>query len=500
MSEIKIHRSLHHNNIVGFEHFFEDSENVYITLELCSNQTLNELIRRRKRLHELEAKCYIVQIISALRYLHAHRIIHRDLKLGNLFLSAKMELKIGDFGLATKLEFDGERKRTICGTPNYIAPEILEAKQGHSYEVDIWSLGVILYTMLIGKPPFETSDVKTTYRRIRMNAYTFPDHVHISESAKDMISKILTNDPAKRPTLDELLSHDFLNNEGSIPRLLPASTLACPPSSTYIKQFQSEDMSPRRRSTARENSKLLDSEEDKRSSRPDTGKYKGPKVWVKKWVDYSSKYGLGYLLSNTSTGVFFNDSTKIVLDTDGYNFIYYERRTTDKKDIGSPHTLGDYPKDLQKKVTLLQHFRSYLNGSGKKAGTESENIGTERLNKEEEEKKGDTTEKVKKEMGEDTVYVKKWMRTRHAIMFRLSNKVVQVNFQDHTEIILSSESKVVTYVNKKGERLTYPLSTAMESSNMEMAKRLKYTKDILTHMLQSNQTNRAGTNEKTEGK
>lgn len=203
MSEIKIHRSLHHNNIVGFEHFFEDSENVYITLELCSNQTLNELIRRRKRLHELEAKCYVVQIVSALKYLHAHRIIHRDLKLGNLFLSAKMELKIGDFGLATKLEFDGERKRTICGTPNYIAPEILEAKQGHSYEVDIWSLGVILYTMLIGKPPFETSDVKTTYRRIRMNAYTFPDHVNISEAAKDMITKILTNDPAKRPTLDE---------------------------------------------------------------------------------------------------------------------------------------------------------------------------------------------------------------------------------------------------------------------------------------------------------
>jgi polo-like kinase 1 len=113
-----------------------------------------------------------------------------------------MELKIGDFGLATKLEFDGERKRTICGTPNYIAPEILEAKQGHSYEVDVWSLGVILYTMMIGKPPFETSDVKTTYRRIRMNAYTFPDHIVIPENAKDMISKILTNDPAKRPTLD----------------------------------------------------------------------------------------------------------------------------------------------------------------------------------------------------------------------------------------------------------------------------------------------------------
>lgn len=74
-----------------------------------------------------------------------------------------MEVKIGDFGLAAKLEFTGERKRTICGTPNYIAPEVLEGKKGHSFEVDLWSLGVVLYTMLVGKPPFETDHVKKTY-------------------------------------------------------------------------------------------------------------------------------------------------------------------------------------------------------------------------------------------------------------------------------------------------------------------------------------------------
>ena len=105
-------------------------------------------------------------MISALKYLHDHRIIHRDLKLGNLFLNEKMEVKVGDFGLATKLDFDGERKRTVCGTPNYIAPEVLDGKSGHSYEVDIWSLGVIIYTLIIGKPPFETSDVKDTYELI----------------------------------------------------------------------------------------------------------------------------------------------------------------------------------------------------------------------------------------------------------------------------------------------------------------------------------------------
>lgn len=146
-----------------------------------------------------------------------------------------MEIKLGDFGLATRLEYDGERKRTICGTPNYIAPEILEGKRGHSYEVDVWSLGVIMYTLLIGKPPFETNDVKTTYRRIKMNAYSFPEHVIISVQAKDLITKILNNDPAKRPTLDEILSHEFLNNGGTIPKLLPVSTLACPPSTAYLR-------------------------------------------------------------------------------------------------------------------------------------------------------------------------------------------------------------------------------------------------------------------------
>lgn len=80
-----------------------------------------------------------------------------------------MQIKVGDFGLAAKLDFEGERKRTVCGTPNYIAPEVLDNKNGHSFQVDLWSFGVIFYAMLIGKPPFETSDVKTTYKRIKSN-------------------------------------------------------------------------------------------------------------------------------------------------------------------------------------------------------------------------------------------------------------------------------------------------------------------------------------------
>jgi polo-like kinase 1 len=569
ISEIKIHKSLHHPQIVAFEHYFEDPENVYILLEMCTNQSLNELLKRRKRLTEIETQCYMAQIIKALKYLHSHRVIHRDLKLGNLFITDKMELKVGDFGLATKLEFEGERKRTVCGTPNYIAPEILDGKTGHSYEVDIWSLGVICYTLIIGKPPFETQDVKTTYKKIKMNNYTFPEGAVISDAAKGLITEILNTEPCKRPNLDEILAHDFFNQGTSIPKLLPTSTLACTPSLSYIRQFmpdagsngivQKVSTTQRMQTAESANNAKVQTERSKgfgsgfmnnmdglsigsrpittntnsnymstkgrtesissnmirdknfgfntntMSSRGDIGadpklktnyspnsnNLQGPDTWVKKWVDYSSKYGLGYLLSNGSTGVFFNDSSKIVLDPKGSNFNYIERRTSDKQEIISSHTLTDFPKELQKKVTLLQHFKSYLDGENKELGKDVY-YNKSSFPSNDEELKTTTTE-IKKPIN-NFIYVKKWMRTKHAIMFRLSNKIVQVCFQDHTEIILSSESRVVTYVNKKAERSTYPLSSALESNNYEMTKRLKYTKDILTHMLTLNNQNQQGTN------
>ena len=108
-----------------FEHFFEDGENVYILLELCENQTLNDLLKRRKTLHELEVAYYMRQVVEALRYLHSQNIMHRDLKLGNLLLN-KMQIKVGDFGLACQLKHFCERRKTVCGTTNYIAPEVVE--------------------------------------------------------------------------------------------------------------------------------------------------------------------------------------------------------------------------------------------------------------------------------------------------------------------------------------------------------------------------------------
>eukprot|EP00828_Plagiopyla_frontata_P008236 TRINITY_DN1407_c0_g3_i2.p1 TRINITY_DN1407_c0_g3~~TRINITY_DN1407_c0_g3_i2.p1 ORF type:complete len:384 (+),score=53.97 TRINITY_DN1407_c0_g3_i2:341-1492(+) len=344
-----------------------------------------------------------------------NRVIHRDLKLGNLFLSDKMEIKLGDFGLAAKLEFDGELKRTICGTPNYIAPEILDGKVGHSYEVDVWSLGVIIYTLLIGKPPYETPDVKTTYKKIKMNNYSFPDHVPISESARNLITKILNLAPSKRPTVEEIIHHQFLNNGGTIPKLLPLSTLACPPSASYQKQYQNDDVRGQQSNRLIESQQFHQQDKTQQSNnfatqsnfhkdnmqigygnRPTTTQTSGFKggqsmknvpqahqnnqqaayqtttslsnklkqqqqgkseVWVRKWVDYSSKYGLGYLLSNGSTGVFFNDSTKIILHPKATYFEYMERKQNDKQDIISQHTFSDYPKELKKKSDTTPTFQ-----------------------------------------------------------------------------------------------------------------------------------------------
>lgn len=152
---------------------------------------MSELMKRRKKISEPEARFYLAQIVESLQYLHAHLVIHRDLKLGNLFIDSNMCIKVGDFGLATHLASVDERRKTVCGTPNYIAPEILEGKHGHSFEVDIWSTGVILYTLLIGKPPFESKDVKSTYKRILANSYAFPDHTPVAPDAKNLIRRML---------------------------------------------------------------------------------------------------------------------------------------------------------------------------------------------------------------------------------------------------------------------------------------------------------------------
>lgn len=175
---------------------------------------------------------FLLQLIDAVQYLHSHSIIHRDLKLGNVFLDENLEVKVGDLGLAAQLSDPSERKKTMCGTPNYIAPEILQSSshRAYSYEVDIWAVGVMTYTMLIGKAPFDGGNVKTTYQKIQENEYSFPvNERHISHQARMFIRSILTKDPGSRLTLEQMKEHPFFTDSPiSPPKSLPLSILRQP--------------------------------------------------------------------------------------------------------------------------------------------------------------------------------------------------------------------------------------------------------------------------------
>ncbi|XP_060788295.1 serine/threonine-protein kinase PLK2b isoform X2 [Neoarius graeffei] len=217
--EIELHRGLNHKHIVHFYHHFEDKDNIYILLEYCSRRSLAHILKARKVLTEPEVRYYLKQTVSALKYLHDQEILHRDLKLGNLFVSDSMELKVGDFGLAAKLEPVSNRRKTICGTPNYLSPEVLN-KQGHGWESDVWALGCVMYTLLQGKPPFETNNLKETYRCIKEARYSLPSS--LSLPARQLIASMLSRDPADRPRLDEIAQHEFLL-QGFMPETLPSS-------------------------------------------------------------------------------------------------------------------------------------------------------------------------------------------------------------------------------------------------------------------------------------
>lgn len=228
--EIDLHRKLNHENIVKFHHFFSDDESVYIILENCSYKSLIHVLKIRGKLTEPEVRYYLHQLLLGIGYIHKKKVIHRDLKLGNMFLTDDLVMKIGDFGLATRVDENEPKKVSICGTPNYIAPEILK-KQELSYKADIWAVGCIMYAMLVGHPPFEMSTLKETYAKITSNAYVIPPLV--STSARKLITAILQADPKNRPDASTILSHDFFNS-GYFPKTLPISSCTELPKFTEV--------------------------------------------------------------------------------------------------------------------------------------------------------------------------------------------------------------------------------------------------------------------------
>ncbi|OAX81111.1 PLK protein kinase [Emergomyces africanus] len=236
-TELQIHSKMRHPNIVGFYRAFAFEQNTYVILELCPNGSVMDMVRKRKCLSLPEVRRFMVQLCGAVKYMHKRNVAHRDLKMGNLFLDQNMDIKVGDFGLAAIIlsEKDEKRRRTLCGTPNYIAPEVLDkSKGGHNQKVDIWSLGVIFFAMLTGYPPFQSKTQDEIYKKVKNLTYVWPKESeganYIPVEAKHLVSACLSLDEDERPEPDQIVDHAFFNMyNGCIPRQLdPATRLSTP--------------------------------------------------------------------------------------------------------------------------------------------------------------------------------------------------------------------------------------------------------------------------------
>ena len=163
------------------------------------------------------------QILAAMQYLHSCGIVHRDIKPENLLYktkSADSPIMLADFGLA-KVLANGQEMHTMCGTPGYVAPEILGGKAGYTSAVDIWSIGVVAYILLCGFPPFYDESTPALVQQILAGKYDFPSPFwdQVSENAKSFVRFLLNTDPASRPTAEQALAHPWITSEASSAKL-----------------------------------------------------------------------------------------------------------------------------------------------------------------------------------------------------------------------------------------------------------------------------------------
>lgn len=206
--EIEIQSHLRHNNILRLYGYFHDKQRVYLILEYAPKGTLYNLLQTHpdKRLSEKTSAKYIRSLADALIYLHQCDVIHRDIKPENLLLGQYDELKIADFGWS--VHAPQSQRTTLCGTLDYLPPEMITGKP-HTKYVDLWSLGVLCFEMLIGQAPFVTKENSDTYERIIQAKYTVPEFV--SGAAKHLIKKLLVVEPQKRLPLQDIMLHPWIS-------------------------------------------------------------------------------------------------------------------------------------------------------------------------------------------------------------------------------------------------------------------------------------------------
>lgn len=197
--EVRIMKMLDHPNIVKLYQVIETEKTLYLVMEYASGGEVFDYLVAHGRMKEKEARAKFRQIVSAVQYCHQKRIIHRDLKAENLLLDAEMNIKIADFGFSNEF-VPGQKLDTFCGSPPYAAPELFQGKKYDGPEVDVWSLGVILYTLVSGSLPFDGANLKELRERVLRGKYRIP--FYMSTDCENLLKKFLVLNPAKRACLE----------------------------------------------------------------------------------------------------------------------------------------------------------------------------------------------------------------------------------------------------------------------------------------------------------
>jgi serine/threonine protein kinase len=202
--EIKIQKKLKHPYMIKLYEYFEDNENVYLLLEYAEEGNLfNYLMKNKKKLCEKEAFIYFYQTCVGISYIHKKNIIHRDLKPENLLLNKAGNIKICDFGWSAEAS---EHRKTLCGTAEYMAPEMVQNK-AHDFKLDIWSLGILLFELLHGYPPFRGKSNEEKFKKIVQGDLEFKN---ASPAAQDLIRSLLKHDSTQRPGFDDIFNHPWV--------------------------------------------------------------------------------------------------------------------------------------------------------------------------------------------------------------------------------------------------------------------------------------------------
>ncbi|KAM6459796.1 inactive serine/threonine-protein kinase PLK5-like isoform 3-T3 [Liasis olivaceus] len=498
--EIELHSQLHHRNIVGFHRHFADQENIYMVLEYCSRKSLAHILKVRGMLTEPEVRFYLKQIINGLQYLHQQGIVHRDLKLSNVFITKSMQVKIGDLGLAT-------REQQAC------------QRRG--------------YTVLAGFSPFEITHKQELYERIQEGLYRVPSH--LSPAACGLIGKLLAPDPSARPSLEEVLQHPFFTQHFTPDRLPSRVCRSAPvfPFANPLQKFfqktamflfrgspcqdprtvspapQEQEETPRPRGVGPVAPPCLEAEEgstdpveepscfsphllrrgslrggqpadadwgpggvlervDRRLRKclktiplveelPEGLRGARPAQMATKWVDYSNKYGFGYLLSDGSTAVLLPDGTHMA-------FCPQRQRICYRSEVQKAVSFGwtEVPPSLATKRSILHFFTQYMQQRLLEGGPRQTNPS--------------------RPAGNPSLL--HFAKSDKALLMLFGDSTLQVNFyHDRTKIVLSHSATgedLLTFVDRQRCSTTFPLGTlAQQGWTLPLRERMLYALHLL---------------------